>query len=261
MATRQEFVNKIKEIYEAHSVYIGTGNGEKLSDLTFPDIYKMEKTYGRRDDNGKSLVGSDFRRDCAFIGKQYELYGDEGMKNALAVDCSGEEVAAFRALGIIGPKEDYNCRTFLAKSQKVPLNELIPGDQVYNADVITDKLPSHMATYVGDGLVVESRGRNYGVVCRPLSAGSWKVGGRLDWFDDDIPVLKRNLKYIPGNLMRGEDVRWCQLQLQKKGFDPGKIDSIYGQKTFDAVISFQKAAGLEADGIVGPITWNKLFEE
>ena len=261
MASREEFVNKINEICDAHSVYIGTGNGEKVADLTFADVYKMEKTYGRRDDKGKSLVGSDFRRDCTFIGKQYENYGDKGMKDALAVDCSGLEVAALRALGVIGPNEDYNCRSFLKKSKKIKLNELIPGDQVYNSTEITDKMPSHMATYVGDGLCVESRGRDYGVQRRPLSAGNWKCGGRLDWFDDDIPVLTRNLKYVPGNLMRGEDVKICQQQLKKKGFDPGKTDSIYGQKTEAAVKDFQKANDLIVDGIVGQKTWNKLFEE
>jgi len=268
MATREEFVKKIKEIYEAHSVYVGTGNGELVKDLTFDKVYKMEKTYARRDENGKPLWGSDTRRDFTFIGKNYELYGDEGMKNAQAVDCSGLEVSALRALKVIGEKDDFNCRSFQEACDEVELKDLQPGDLVFNARMTYDKnkdkwisKASHMATYVGDGQCCEARGRDYGTQRRPLSAGSWVVGGRLDWFDDNIPILTRNLRYIQGNLMRGEDVRMCQQQLAKKEFDPGEIDSIYGKKTEAAVIDFQRANELTPDGIVGQITWGKLFEE
>lgn len=37
-------------------------------------------------------------------------------------------------------------------------------------------------------------------------------------------------------------------------------DGIFGQQTKAAVIAFQKAHGLEVDGIVGPETWGKLEE-
>lgn len=36
-------------------------------------------------------------------------------------------------------------------------------------------------------------------------------------------------------------------------------DSIFGTKTKEAVVVFQKAKGLSVDGIVGPKTWEKLF--
>jgi peptidoglycan hydrolase-like protein with peptidoglycan-binding domain len=38
------------------------------------------------------------------------------------------------------------------------------------------------------------------------------------------------------------------------GYDPGKIDGDYGTSTTNAVIAFQKASGLTADGVVGPQT-------
>lgn len=257
MATREEFVKEINRICDAHSVYIGTGNGELIKDLKFFDAYKMEKTYARRDDNGKPLWGSDARRDCTFIGKQLEQYGDEGMKDAQAVDCSGLEVSALRTLKVIGEKDDFRARDFQKMSDPVDLKDLQAGDLVFNKK----SEASHMATYVGDGLCVESRGRDYGVQRRPLSAGGWVVGGRLDWFDDDIPILTRNLRYIEGNLMRGEDVRLLQKQLKKKGYDPGTIDSIFGKKVEAAVRSFQRDHGLIDDGVVGRLTWGKLWEE
>ena len=57
---------------------------------------------------------------------------------------------------------------------------------------------------------------------------------------------------------RGDAVRKLQELLNKKGFDCGAVDGIFGSKTYAAVVAFQKANGLAADGIVGPLTWGKL---
>ena len=38
------------------------------------------------------------------------------------------------------------------------------------------------------------------------------------------------------------------------------VDGSYGQATYNAVIKFQKAKGLEADGIVGKLTWTALLK-
>jgi len=49
-----------------------------------------------------------------------------------------------------------------------------------------------------------------------------------------------------------------QKALQAAGFDPGVIDGKIGRKTKQAIIDFQKANNLTADGKVGPKTWAKL---
>lgn len=54
-------------------------------------------------------------------------------------------------------------------------------------------------------------------------------------------------------------IRAIQHELSRKGFNPGAIDSVWGRRTEAAVIAFQLANGLVADGIVGPITWLALF--
>jgi len=48
--------------------------------------------------------------------------------------------------------------------------------------------------------------------------------------------------------------------LLERGFDPGPIDGIFGDKTEAAVKAFQEANGLEVDGVVGPKTWLALCE-
>ena len=53
---------------------------------------------------------------------------------------------------------------------------------------------------------------------------------------------------------RGSEVRTIQTKLKNWGYFFDKVDGIYGEKTRDAVIWFQKKNGLTADGIAGPAT-------
>ena len=57
---------------------------------------------------------------------------------------------------------------------------------------------------------------------------------------------------------RGPEVQELQRLLVKWGYNPGPIDGIFGAKTEQAVLQFQRDRGLTADGIVGPITWRAL---
>ena len=64
-----------------------------------------------------------------------------------------------------------------------------------------------------------------------------------------------------GNLFigsRGDDVVQVQQALNSKGYWCGTADSIFGPKTYSAVIRFQREAGLDVDGIVGPQTKKAL---
>jgi len=55
--------------------------------------------------------------------------------------------------------------------------------------------------------------------------------------------------------MIGDDVKALQTYLNTHGFNCGIADSIFGNKTKQAVILFQKANNLTPDGVVGPKTW------
>lgn len=54
-------------------------------------------------------------------------------------------------------------------------------------------------------------------------------------------------------------VKSVQHLLESEGFYHGEIDGIFGSGTEEAVIEFQEAHGLSADGIVGKDTLNALF--
>ena len=64
---------------------------------------------------------------------------------------------------------------------------------------------------------------------------------------------------VTNPLMYGDDIKSVQNKLNSLGFNAGTADGYYGNGTRDAVIRFQKARGLDADGMVGPSTWNYLF--
>ncbi|MFF9673393.1 MULTISPECIES: helix-turn-helix domain-containing protein [Streptomyces] len=56
----------------------------------------------------------------------------------------------------------------------------------------------------------------------------------------------------------GWDVVEAQCLLRHRRLDPGVVDGVYGQQTIAAVMRLQKQAGLPADGVVGPHTWQAL---
>ena len=94
------------------------------------------------------------------------------------------------------------------------------------------------------------------------SLGVDGIVGKLTWgkLYDATPV---NVTPVTTQPMlrtgsRGDAVRKLQEMLNALGYDCGSVDGIFGSKTKAAVLAFQKANGLGADGIVGPLTWGKL---
>lgn len=59
----------------------------------------------------------------------------------------------------------------------------------------------------------------------------------------------------------GPEVKKIQQELQRLEYYHGPIDSIYGGGTESAVKAFQRSEQLLVDGIVGPNTWQQLFDE
>lgn len=59
----------------------------------------------------------------------------------------------------------------------------------------------------------------------------------------------------------GHDVAALQRWLAARGVAKLAADGIFGDQTATAVRAYQTAAGLEADGIVGPATWGQAFAD
>lgn len=57
---------------------------------------------------------------------------------------------------------------------------------------------------------------------------------------------------------RGGKVTEIQQKLKQWGYYQGAVDGVFGQKTYEAVVKFQKKHGLSPDGVVGTQTANAL---
>jgi peptidoglycan hydrolase-like protein with peptidoglycan-binding domain len=81
------------------------------------------------------------------------------------------------------------------------------------------------------------------------------IVGEITWLnideaDTSNPTLKKG--------STGNPVRRAQKRLTLAGYDTGGVDGIFGANTESAVKRFQRDHGLDEDGIVGPMTWDKI---
>ncbi len=77
-----------------------------------------------------------------------------------------------------------------------------------------------------------------------LVEASWRLG-------------ERTLRLV-APYQRGDDVSALQTALARLGFDPGRIDGVFGPDTERAVTEFQRNCGIEVDGVCGPFTVRAL---
>lgn len=68
----------------------------------------------------------------------------------------------------------------------------------------------------------------------------------------------RILLHVPGRLLGGDDVAALQERLLELGFDAGRVDSLFGTRTEQALVRFQREYGLVNDGVCGPATLRAL---
>ena len=59
-------------------------------------------------------------------------------------------------------------------------------------------------------------------------------------------------------LRSAKRVKQVQRALKQAGFDPGSVDGLIGHRTHTALLKFQRAHGLEPDGVLGVKTWEAL---
>lgn len=82
-----------------------------------------------------------------------------------------------------------------------------------------------------------------------------RINSIITWGETEAPG---NPYPVPTRTLRkgskGDDVRWLQYELSKRGYAVGEIDGDFGGKTNAAVRLYQKTAGLVVDGLVGTKT-------
>ena len=110
----------------------------------------------------------------------------------------------------------------------------------------------------GDVVAIEgSTGKSTGT---HLHLGVTKIGSDTWLNPEKFDVLpdKYNLTRTLKKGCKGNDVKELQKELNKRGYNCGKEDKIFGNQVKNSVKKFQKSNKLFADGIVGKSTAHKL---
>ena len=128
--------------------------------------------------------------------------------------------------------------------------------------IVTGRGEGAIHSSASRGCVAESRFRNKTI------SGGWNRVGLWDRVSYDFgtdpgktgasaPATRLTLR----RGSRGEAVKEMQMLLISRGYDLGRwgADGIFGKQTMKAVKAFQKDCGIRVDGVVGPVTYSRLF--
>ena len=227
--------------------------------------------------DGAKLAGTGFR----YLGTPYESMDCQAFVEQCLRDCGLEMNLAgsnawYREVSkngtVLAPEE---CVKQLGK---VPagaflfiLNQDGKEPEKYRKDGLGNASHIGIATGRGEGAihssasrgcVAESRFRNKTI------SGGWNLVGLWDRVSYDYatansetgasaPVTRLTLR----RGSRGEAVKEMQALLISRGYDLGRwgADGIFGKQTMKAVKAFQKDCGIRVDGVVGPVTYSRLF--
>lgn len=206
-----------------------------------------------------SATADTFGFDCVCLVKAllWGWCGDASKNYGGAAYCSG---------GV----KDLNDAQMLAicKDVSTDFSNVQPGEYLW-----TD---GHCGIYAGNGIAVECTYRwddgvqetaVYNITGENASKGRyWKKHGKLPYLTYHAPVKKEEPDFTLGfrNLregFKGESVRALQLLLigRKYGCGNTGADGDFGANTKKAMIAYQKANELTADGIAGKDTMSSLL--
>lgn len=173
-SVKTEFLELIASEVD-RGIYVWGGDGETVSAMDRPEDWIRAHETSKQ--NGE--------RSVALYRKRVQA----GVSPIRAFDCSGFIYWAMKSVGV--QKSDVNSRglyklcSFRSETNHGNMNadDLKPADLVFrhNGTEIV-----HVGVYVGNGKVIEAKGRDVGVVQTTLTKGGWNRYGRPDQFPADV---------------------------------------------------------------------------
>jgi peptidoglycan hydrolase-like protein with peptidoglycan-binding domain len=184
------------------------------------------------------------RYALAQLGKPYR-WGAEGPDS---FDCSGLVQTAYARAGIALPRVS---RQQYGAGKLVPLRALRPGDLLFYARDTRDRRTIyHVGMYLGAGRMVEAPNPR-----SPIRIAAARRPGMLLWATRPSAGKQGLLPVQFGE--RSKAAAAVQHRLVANRICVA-VDGDFGPQTRRAVIAFQGARGLVADGVVGRLTWGAL---
>lgn len=249
---RQTMIDFVKQEAARGSIYVWGAQGQRGGQITEDWIRKMETS------------ATNANRAISLWKKNKGKY-DPNMIGAF--DCSGLIGACLNANGNAG--FDDTADGYRNRCVSIDKGALQAGDLVFE---YSNGKSGHVGVYIGDGKVIEARGRDYGVVETDLNARNWKKYGRPDFMytDGNAPAAPSKPTYTKKSFILDHVVKKgskeavvgsIQNNLKAIGYDIGTagpngdgIDNNFGTKTDAAVRDVQKNGGVTVDGQVGKNT-------
>lgn len=210
---------------------------------------------------------------CENIARDDSHGYDQLHRNGPDFDCSSLVITAYQAAGV-----PLTC-TYTGNMRRDMLShgfiEIMPSCGLQRGDVLLNEA-RHTAMYIGNGQIVQASinekgtttggqtgdqtGREIAICNYYIPSYGWDCVLRYEGEEPatanentDLPMLATGSK---GGAVKALQV----LLINKWGISCGLAgaDADFGQATKKAVIQFQTSQGLDADGVVGPITWGRL---
>ncbi len=178
----------------------------------------------------------------------------EALANAMKIACNNSNLGYDQneRLGVIKNGIDSRVKTECDCSSLVRACLKYIGIEVENFTTANAKKVL-MATGLFDEVVIKSEKD-----CKTGDILCTKTKGHIVVVTEGYSVKENIPTRILQKGCKGEDVKWLQTTLNNKGFNCGKVDGDFGEKTRTAVKAYQKSVGLTPDGIVGAKTIYKL---
>lgn len=142
------------------------------------------------------------------------------------------------------------------------LDELDREDGSYNNRIAA----SHFRAFISDMSISDpDPGQSGEADFSDIDRDALEIVGS-DWKYEDDNIGPNGLKLKPNRLWLGkgysETTKAVQTQLIHEGYlAAGEADGYYGTKTKEAVEKFQRAHGLDDDGIFGEKSFNKMVQQ
>ena len=173
-----------------------------------------------------------------------------------------------------GGKKTASCTTLMRhyRDNNQLVSDYKPGDLAFynwtgNKTVaqhvgIIDTVNADGSIYAIEGNTSETSDDNGGKVMRRLRAKSVIIAVARPKYDPEIITEDKVMIELSvlSKGSKGQEVKSAQMLLNGNGYSCGAVDGDFGAKTYNAVVKFQSANKLTADGVIGQNTWSALIK-
>lgn len=164
MTQAETMCEKAKKQVKYHSIYLWSAQGQHVRSLTCGRIRKMEKS--------GTEAARVFRRIADIMAQGYYT------SHTRAFDCSGLICWLLVLCGVESKGFDLTAAGLLKRYKIVTITDIVAGDLLYKVDNTGSAY--HVGLYVGNGMLVEAKGRDAGVVISTLNS-SWNDANRPNY--------------------------------------------------------------------------------